>query len=86
MTRFESAIFLLATKTKDAEEMDEIASKLEKRKSIVETSVVPGMKVKREEYDMMVRVIGSNRELDKVELMLKNRSDFSKVARLTAEK
>ncbi|MDE1847080.1 MAG: hypothetical protein KGH52_03405 [Candidatus Micrarchaeota archaeon] len=86
MTRFESAIFLLATKTKDAEEMDEIASKLEKRKSIVETSVVPGIKVKREEYDMMVRVIGSNRELDKVELMLKNRSDFSKVARLTAEK
>ncbi|MDE1762090.1 MAG: hypothetical protein KGH78_02765 [Candidatus Micrarchaeota archaeon] len=86
MTRFESAIFLLATKTKDAEEMDEIASKLEKRKSIVETSVVPGIKVKREEYDMMVRVIGSNKELDKVELMLKNRSDFSKVARLTAEK
>lgn len=86
MTRFESAIFLLATKTKDAEEMDEIASKLEKRKSIVETSVVPGIKVKREEYDMMVRVIGSNRELDKVELMLKNRSDLSKVARLTAEK
>ena len=86
MSNFGRAIFLLATKTKDQEKMDGIASSIDQRKSVVETSVVPGIKVKREEYDIMVRAIGSEKEIDRVEQMLKNRSDLSKVARLTANK
>ncbi|MDE1828445.1 MAG: hypothetical protein KGH65_04765 [Candidatus Micrarchaeota archaeon] len=86
MPKLTTAIFLLRCNDSCHGGDEKLSQALERRNGVVETSRVPGLMVKDKEYCMMVRTVGTQSQVDRLEYSLKKRDDLKKVARLTAKR